>query len=560
MLNNTYKKIFGIIGIAILSFSFITSTPKEVEAVFGVGDVGFVTVIADTSPTSISRTFDTFMQKLKDFVLDRLATMIAKQILHQMTVSVINWINTGFQGSPSFLTNPEGFFLDAADQVSGAFLAQSGALSRLCSPFITDLRLVLALEQVQLSNTRYSCTLSRVIDNVNGSVEGFINGDFRQGGWRGFIELASAPQNTPGGAYLQAHSELLGLIANKKSSINADLTQGKGFLSWQSCKDVTNQINDPSQGEYFGDAYQKLSGGFVDQTLSLNTGNGTSIKRVYDKKTSDVSFQDCKTETPGSAISGMLEKNLNIPATELELANSINAILDALVGQMVNQIITGGVGALSRGGSGGSPAYTQQIITSITSSQNAQWQSVQRTYGNALSLTTGNIDDYKNIYDQAVFAVASSKAQYQTARACIIQKVSNVTSNQLTQTQISYFQSYVNNIDSILASRVDPLLATLTAKQTDANTRLLQIRGNEQGATSTPRTPEELQQSLYNLENGFKENMALSTTNTIDMSAANNDLTNAKQQANLFEQNALQYQSACNAFPTTVTFVPYLTQ
>src|SRR4051812_41899594 len=90
--------------------------------------------------------------RAKAFSLDRLASCAAKELLHQMTVATINWINSGFNGSPAFLTNPEGFFLDAADQFTGSFLSDNGPLQNLCSPWSVDIRLALAFGQSSSGN------------------------------------------------------------------------------------------------------------------------------------------------------------------------------------------------------------------------------------------------------------------------------------------------------------------------------------------------------------------------------------------------------------------------
>jgi len=71
-----------------------------------------------------------------------------------MTDSVVDWINHGFNGSPAFIQNPGGFFIDAADQITGAFIANSGPLASLCNGFGLDIRLSLAMNQTNLKSTK----------------------------------------------------------------------------------------------------------------------------------------------------------------------------------------------------------------------------------------------------------------------------------------------------------------------------------------------------------------------------------------------------------------------
>jgi len=236
-------------------------------------------------PIGTTFDFNSIMKYLKDFVLDKLAYLVAKQILHQMTISVVNWINSGFQGNPAFINNPAGFFEDAADQVTANFLV--GPLQGLCSPFSLDIRLALATQMTNSSQGRYTCTLSKVIQaqqqtiaraqngtlvnvtaqnsangatlndfmnggvlsnsnqlsvngySANGVYGGLTNNFAQDGGWAGWIALTSEPQNNIYGAYLMAQSDLAQQIASKKAAVDADLNRGNGFLSWQDCKTVS---------------------------------------------------------------------------------------------------------------------------------------------------------------------------------------------------------------------------------------------------------------------------------------------------------------------------------
>jgi len=70
---------------------------------------------------------------IKDYILDPLAWAEAKGMLQSMTDSTVNWINSGFQGSPAFVQNPEQFFQKIGDNVAGNFIAGSGSLWRHCA-------------------------------------------------------------------------------------------------------------------------------------------------------------------------------------------------------------------------------------------------------------------------------------------------------------------------------------------------------------------------------------------------------------------------------------------
>jgi len=290
MKNHKHTIARWMICISMLLVLAETSIPSQAHAQWATFDIPTEVTTAITTVEDTLNAVIQYWLELKYAVLDPLAWGLAKMLLQQMTASTVNWVNSGFKGSPAFLTNPAGYFANIGDQATGALIANSGALSSLCSPFSVDIRLALALGQAGGGgggSGRYACTLSTIINNaqnfaknpgqavtVNGqSINGFMGGDFSQGGWPAFIAL-SEPQNNESGAYLQAHSDLLQQIGAKQSQTNQQLNQGKGFLSFQSCKDVSGTAGSAASGSGVN-----ASGGSVDMsgyggdTLPSDTGN-----------------------------------------------------------------------------------------------------------------------------------------------------------------------------------------------------------------------------------------------------------------------------------------------
>jgi hypothetical protein len=309
----------------LLVILLMQAMPKKAHAVFGVGDITFTTIVGDTSPTGISNSINITAEHIKEYVLDKLAYIAAKQILHQMTGDIINWINGGFNGKPAFLANPQAFFLDTADQITGRMIADNGALASLCSPWNVDVRLSLALEQAtnNFRSTRYTCTLNTIAGNAE-NASAFLGGDFSVGGWSSFIDTTVGTDN-PVAQYLLAKGEIQEKIDEKTDAINKDLDRGMGFLTFSQCETVPFQsgitAETTSDGAYISD-----------------NGDGTGTK--------------CSAKTPGSAIAHMLNTSLDSPIVEAELANDINSVLSALVSQMTTQIISKGLSGLSSSGSG----------------------------------------------------------------------------------------------------------------------------------------------------------------------------------------------------------------
>ncbi|MEK7642001.1 MAG: hypothetical protein AAB365_03355 [Patescibacteria group bacterium] len=518
-MKTTFKIILTFTAITFVVSSIIASPVKIAQAQGAATNV----------PIGTDFDFNNIMAHMKDFVLDKAATLIAKQILHQMTVSVVNWINTGFQGSPTFITNPEGFFLDAADQVTGDFLSREGALSRLCSPFSIDIRLGLALNQTQSATSRYTCTLGKIIGNANGTIEGFTGGDFRQGGWPAFVSMTTVPQNNVYGSYLQAHSELLGRIDTRENQVNRDLDRGKGFLSRRNCTDIPGGTIDP-ENEFEVEQAESIVGNSRDMNRKQNN-DGT------------VTYQTCTTDTPGSVISNMLQKQLDVPATELELADDINSVVNALISQMINQVIGGGLSGLSRGSSGGRTAYTSQLITDLNAQKAADTQSTNSQLSSVFDPAIAALNDYKSYYDQAIAAVTDSKNRYLTAKSCILSKVSDT---QYSSSARTYAQnSWIPAIDTALTSKVDPLLADLTLKQASTSNQIAVIQNTRAQIASSG----DIQSQLPGYQASVQIAINAKASAVAGISFAQSQLRDAQTKATAFNAEALQYQNNCAGFP-----------
>ncbi len=239
----------------------------------------------------------------KEFVLDGILYAIGRTILKSMVASIVQWINSGFEGSPAFVTDLKGFLLQVADEAAGEFIYGTD-LDILCSPFQLDIRIALALQYETTKDFgKARCTLSGVIDNV----DNFLNGDFGDGGWQGWFELTANPQNTPAGAYLAAEAELGARIVNAEGRELKLLDFGDGFFSTTICEAV--------HGE-------------------------------------DTSQENCFISTPGKVIEEALTFNLSIGQRSLINADEINEIISALFAQLAQKAITGAKGllGLSQGG------------------------------------------------------------------------------------------------------------------------------------------------------------------------------------------------------------------
>ena len=236
-------------------------------------------------------------------IVEPLVTTMARVALNKFTAQTVKWINSGFKGSPLYVTNPQGFLTDIADQSLGQFINGLGEIGQiLCSPFDFQLRLSLNLQySAPQFYEEIGCRLTDIQQNVQ---RAFTGGSFGKNGWDNWLKLTAQPQNNPYGAYIKAVNSLDTRIATRQSSQTKQLDWGKGFLSSQRC---------------------------AEEVMNQSTGEMECLRT--------------EIETPGSLIEDQLSETLGQKVKNVGLAKDIDAIIGALINQMINQVM-GGVGGL----------------------------------------------------------------------------------------------------------------------------------------------------------------------------------------------------------------------
>lgn len=219
---------------------------------------------------------------------DSIAWCIINTIIEYLIDSTIAWANTGFNGNPAFITNPEAFFQGLADQEAGAFIQEvaKGTGINVCQPFRVQISLGLAQAYGNSSGgRRSSCTIQSIVKNY----DGFVNGNFNQGGWEGWFAMTQSDPNNRFGAYQIANDEMYARISARNNTANLELGWNKGFLSFKHCADKTDPKNP----------------------------------------------KDCQTDTPGTLIQSSLEKSLNLPKDRLIVAQKFDQLVTTLVNSLI---------------------------------------------------------------------------------------------------------------------------------------------------------------------------------------------------------------------------------
>jgi len=379
---------------------------------------------------------------IKEFTLDGIAYGLAKMVIKSMTQSIVNWINSGFQGSPAFVTDLQQYLRDQVDRAIGDFIYNDPDLNFLCSPFQLDVKIALATSYQSNAYGGYGskaqCTLSDVTDNI----EGFLNGSFNDGGWQGWFEITQNYTNTPVGAELSAKTEMYARIVDAQGREIQQLNWGDGFLSFKVCADTAAQKN-------------------------------------------------CDITTPGRVIADQINKSLGAGQDALITADEINEILSALFAQLAKQALTGINGLLGLGGSsyssGGFGSLGNQSFLDALADETTDTSGITNPFPDALDVEAENSTQQQRIINKVDAIETEYNAAVSTYGSCIDFSFSNsfitardeaeariVLNNQHIVTLTAMNTEFTNTTD---LNRMNELVVELNSMQ--QNGELTSLTENE---------------------------------------------------------------------------------
>jgi len=322
------NKIVTLVLILTFLVPVYTIKPEEADASGPLtGGATEWTQLANNSILGVSATANTATAAnmtsilFKETVLDGIAWAIAKETVSSMTRSLINWVNSGFQGDPMFVTDLRQHLTTVLDNMAGDYIANVVG-DFVCSPFALDVQVALTLNYANARNNVPNtpdaalCSLTDITENIEGFLSGTINN------MDDLITVINNPQNTPLGAYFEAEARLNVALQNAAGQEIKLLEFGDGFLSQQQC------------------------------------------------------YEDgrCEVVTPGQVISEALTFQLQTGTQSLIEADEINELIGALMNQLVLAVTrgAGGLLGLSTPASGSSSSYLDNMVaesSSLTTNQ-----------------------------------------------------------------------------------------------------------------------------------------------------------------------------------------------
>lgn len=519
--------------------SFFVTPPKEVHAQWLTSDIANTLQNTWTAISTSASSVSEYTLQYKETILDGLAYNVANMIIEKLAADIVDWINGGFEGSPAFVTDPGGFFIDLVDEQIGQFIAGSDDLKFLCSPFDLNIRLALAFKYQPRKRER-KCKLSDVIKNSikageNASINGFTAGDFKQGGWPSFVSMTTEPANNPYGSFLEADWELGVRIGDKTVEHREELGQGKGFFSFKKCVQYEGE-GAQAQGYYETDTEtgekRWVSGLGAREGADTEAGVASQVSGKKPK------CKQYETQTPGSVIEAQANNTLASGQRRLEMADEINEIVGALFAQLVKMALTGGLKGVS--GNGGSDKSYYEKIEAQQKEKTAQYRDIQAKLLEGIGKGLEAESAYRSNKNASLEQVLEAKRRLEDVQMCY---QDHLDSKVLTEAQQSTARQKIliaqTTIDTKVIPYAQPLITEINNTQTKINT-LLDLRDKAQYAESTS--------DLAPLGTEYG-NLIGTIKTTIDIGKAGEEISTISKSMSEINSGTYTLEQECQLFP-----------
>ena len=375
---------------------------------------------------NIAQKYTSFIAANKETFLDGIAYQLSRMMIRQMRDGMVRWIQSGYNGKPSFLVNPAQMLRNmAADQaklvLNDVTKFASDSTRGMSKAIIKDIRNNQINSQAAFQKA-IAPTLGITIKNNVCSAEGFgllarskrwtdaearrardilcangvtpdqqaklLNTCFRQsftcGGWGSWLDITQNPErNTENGRLAQALNRVSSQTTEKQAQGTSELNRGNGFFNIKECirqKNVT--VN--GKTEQICDEYQSTSPGQKAVTL-MNEVVTDPMKQAQLSNEINESINSVASAFLGDLV-GRGFKVINEAASNLEL--EVNKGTDGLTKSIAGEYksIDDAINGFTKpNASTPAPAYNRTNLTIVKVTPTAM-----------LSLSSNMIKDMKS--------------------------------------------------------------------------------------------------------------------------------------------------------------------
>lgn len=397
--------------------------------------------------------------------LNSVIYIAAKMLLNTLTQSVVNWINSGFEGSPTFIQNPQGYFTDLADQASGAFIQQLGMEGLLCSPFKLPVLYGLKTNYSYSapSMRKFQCTLGEAAEEWDDFM-----GDFVNGGWDRWLSINTNEMNNPYGAYFASVNEIerRRSVAAERGKLEA--SWGSGFVSLKKCDGGGTQDSfcDEQCGYLKASNNADCFNSCPEDDLYCQAQCGSGYDGCY-SGCMDVSMSSSelcnvtggamKNTTPGKVIADQLTGALNKPAEGLNLVQDINQLLSAVFDALINQLIGQGLESLTES----QPEKPENRVSINEAERNLLVEEVDYSLGKE--------QQYKNLREESLQIIFSGLDVANNCANCYQEQISVISNPNFNPPAGAVIPSIeeINQKIAVLNNKIQEVQLTISVFQND---------------------------------------------------------------------------------------------
>ncbi len=264
--------------------------------------------------------------------------LITKMMIQKMTLSTVQWINSGFEGKPAYIQDPKYWTdLTSNEILKFGIEINDPSLYPFGKQFLQNT--ANSLNNTFTNKARY--TLDKVIKDTNPQNSAILfKDDFSKGGWSAWDAMTQIPANNPLGFNLMAANELERRSTAATQAVQNQLLQSGGFLDFKKCVDPAGV----SQEE-----------------------NNKAIKERAASPNGPYQYRLCKRSvsvTPGQVVANAAINVANYPQNSLLQAQDLNdalaSITDAVLGQF-NTVMQKGFASLGDLNGSAGQFYTTEV-------------------------------------------------------------------------------------------------------------------------------------------------------------------------------------------------------
>lgn len=307
--------------------------------------------------------------------------IIVKKLMDYITAQTVQWISGG--GKPLFVTDFRAFTKQAGD-IAFDSVVQSVGAGAICEPFKLQLRFMLL--PVRTFPVQISCTLDKVVGNI----QGFYN-DFTKGGYGGFVEVMK-PQNNLYGQLITANDEINNKQAAAQAAAQNEAIAGSGFLSVKKCSGGTDQATFCRS--------TCINSGKLAADVSSCVDQCMAVKLSEEELCTD-SGGKMTTQTPGDTVGKMAA---NAVGADTWYAASLQSFMSAITNAAINRLAAQGLAKMT-GKSAASyypPEYAQLLVGQVNSQKTSMQDDIKTNYLNPWNAVIAKKQDSLDAANSAI--------------------------------------------------------------------------------------------------------------------------------------------------------------